>query len=61
MARNKNETLSIRTTAEIKRVLRQAAERERRSVTSILETLVMEYGKHHGLRQTAAVSIRKTN
>jgi hypothetical protein len=61
MPRNKNKTLSIRTTAEIKDLLRQAAERERRSVTAMIEALVVNYVQRHGLKRTAAVSIRKTN
>jgi len=35
MSRLKDETLSIRTSAEIKQLLRLAAERERRSVASM--------------------------
>lgn len=47
---NKNETLSIRTSTEIKHLLRLAAARERRSVTSMIEILVIEYAKSHGIR-----------
>jgi uncharacterized protein (DUF1778 family) len=61
MPRNKNKTLSIRTTAEIKDLLRQAAERERRSVTAMVEALVLNYVQRHELKQTVAASIRKTN
>lgn len=43
MSRQKNETLTIRTTAEIKDLLRQAADREHRSLASMIEVLVMEY------------------
>jgi uncharacterized protein (DUF1778 family) len=49
MSRLKDETLSIRTSAEIKRLLRLAAERERRSVASMIEILVVDYAKAHGL------------
>lgn len=49
MSRLKDETLSIRTSAEIKQLLRIAAERERRSVASMIEILVLEYAKVHGL------------
>ncbi|MBL8428381.1 MAG: DUF1778 domain-containing protein, partial [Dechloromonas sp.] len=45
MSRQKNETLTIRTTAEIKDLLRQAADREHRSLASMIEVLVMEYAK----------------
>jgi uncharacterized protein (DUF1778 family) len=45
MPRQKNETLTIRTTAEIKDLLRKAADREHRSLASMIEVLVMEYAK----------------
>lgn len=50
MSRLKAETLSIRTSAEIKQLLRLAAERERRSVASMVEILVLEYARQHGLQ-----------
>ncbi|MER1939339.1 hypothetical protein ABS755_01310 [Castellaniella sp. FW104-16D08] len=49
MSRRKDETLSIRTSADIKHLLRMAAERERRSVASMVEVLVLEYAKQHSL------------
>jgi uncharacterized protein (DUF1778 family) len=45
MPRHKSETLTLRTTAEIKDLLRQAAEREHRSVTSMMEVLVLDYAR----------------
>lgn len=50
MSSVKDETLSIRTSTEIKQLLRLAAERERRSVTSMIEILILEYAKTHELR-----------
>lgn len=50
MSRLKDETLSIRTSAEIKQLLRLAAERERRSVASMIEILVLEYARAHDLK-----------
>uniref|UniRef100_UPI000F05A19F hypothetical protein n=1 Tax=Pseudomonas viridiflava TaxID=33069 RepID=UPI000F05A19F len=50
MSRLKDETLSIRTSAEIKQLLRTAAEHERRSVASMVEILVLEYARVHGLK-----------
>lgn len=50
MSRLKDETLSIRTSAEIKQLLRMAAERERRSVASMIEILVLEYARAHDLK-----------
>lgn len=49
MTRLKDETLSIRTSADIKQLLRLAADRERRSVASMIEILVVDYAKKHGL------------
>lgn len=45
MPRAKNQTLTLRTTAEIKELLRMAAEREHRSVASMVEILVLEYAR----------------
>lgn len=50
MSRLKDETLSIRTSAEIKQLLRMAAEQERRSIASMIEILVVEYARSHGLK-----------
>lgn len=50
MSRLKDETLSIRTSVEIKQLLRLAADRERRSVASMIEILVLEYARSHKLR-----------
>lgn len=53
MSRLKAESLSIRTSNEIKQLLRLAAERERRSVASMVEILVLEYARQHGLQAQA--------
>ena len=50
MSRMKDETLSIRTSTEIKQLLRLAADRERRSVASTVEILVLEYVRAHDLK-----------
>ncbi|MCB1680278.1 MAG: hypothetical protein KDI16_16475 [Halioglobus sp.] len=49
MARTKNEVLTIRTTAEVKALLKLAAARERRSAASMVEVLVLDYAKANGL------------
>ena len=51
MKRLKNETLSIRTSPEIKDLLRLAAGRERRSAASMVESLILEYAREHGITQ----------
>lgn len=45
MPRTKDQVLSIRTTAEVKALLRQLAAQERRSVASMVEVLVFNYVK----------------
>ena len=59
MPRNKCETLSIRTTADIKDLIRQAAEREHRSVASMLEVLVMAHAEQAGIK--ASTKPKKAN
>jgi uncharacterized protein (DUF1778 family) len=49
MPRLKDETLSIRTSTEIKQLLKAAAEREHRSVASMMEVLILAYAQEHGL------------
>ena len=48
VARTKNEVLTIRTTSEVKALLKLAAECERRSAASMIEVLVLDYAKAHG-------------
>lgn len=49
-----NETLSIRTSAEVKLLLRLAAEREHRSISSMLEVvLIREHASKLGLQALA--------
>jgi hypothetical protein len=50
MPRRKGETLSIRTSPDIKELLRLAAHREHRSVASMVEILVLEYARRHNLQ-----------
>ena len=49
MPRTKNEVLTIRTTADVKALLKLAAERERRSASSMIEVLVLDYARSHRL------------
>jgi hypothetical protein len=53
----KNETLSIRTSAEIKLLLRLAAEREHRSISSMLEVLIREHASKIGLTVANAAEL----
>jgi len=50
MSSPKDETLSIRTSADVKQLLRLAAGKERRSIASMIEVLILDYAKQHGLR-----------
>lgn len=56
MSRLKDETLSIRTSAELKQLLKMAAEREHRSVASMIEVLVLQYAQRHHLKATGSAS-----
>ncbi|NDY92060.1 hypothetical protein [Ideonella livida] len=51
MKQLKDETLSIRTSANIKLLLKRAAVKEHRSVASMVEVLVLAYAKQHGLEE----------
>ena len=61
MKRPKDETLSIRTSSDIKQLLRIAAERERRSISSMVEVLVLKYAQEQGLQaeETSAEETKK--
>lgn len=54
MKRPKDETLTIRTSADIKQLLRMAAEKEHRSVASMVEVLILNYAHEHGLKADSA-------
>lgn len=59
MSRLKDETLSIRTSAEVKQLLKAAAEREHRSVASMVEVLILEYARLHNLTAHDAMGGRR--
>ena len=54
----KDETLSIRTSLEINQLVRMAAERERRSVSSMIEILVLDYARQHNLQLTSSATVK---
>jgi uncharacterized protein (DUF1778 family) len=60
MRSTKDETLSIRTSAEIKQLVRQAAEREHRSIASMIEVLVLAYAQQHGLSSNVPAKPTRT-
>jgi uncharacterized protein (DUF1778 family) len=60
MKRLKDETLSIRTSVDIKQLLRMAAEREHRSIASMIEVLILNYAQQHGLVAEAASERRES-
>lgn len=57
----KDETLSIRTSANIKDLLRTAAEMEHRSIASMMEVLILNYAKEHGLKSDARLAAGPKN
>ena len=54
MKQLKDETLSIRTSGNVKQLLKLAAEREHRSVASMVEVLVLAYAQEHDLNAVGA-------
>jgi uncharacterized protein (DUF1778 family) len=56
MKQPKDETLSIRTSTGIKTMLREAANREHRSIASMVEVLVMDYAQKHGIQPVQSVA-----
>lgn len=50
MKQLKDETVSIRTSADVKHLLRMAAEREHRSIASMMEVLILAYAQKHHLK-----------
>jgi hypothetical protein len=60
MSRSKDKTLSIRTTDEVKSLLRLAAAQERRSVASMVEVLVLAYASEHNLKAEPVSAGRPT-
>ena len=53
-----DETFSIRTSLEIKQLVRMAAERERRSVSFMIEILVFDYARQHNLQLTSSATVK---
>lgn len=58
MPRLKDETLSIRTSAQVKQLLKLAAEREHRSVASMMEVLILAYAQEHELKTARGAASR---
>lgn len=53
MKRLENETLSIRTSADIKQLLRMTADKEHRSIASLMEVLILNYVRQKGQRDAS--------
>jgi len=49
MPPRKVETLSLRLASDIKQLLRQAAEAERRSIASMIEIMILDYARQRGI------------
>lgn len=47
--RAKEETISLRVSPEVKRLLRRAAEKQNRSLTNLLVTLLLEHCRANGI------------
>lgn len=59
MKQLKDETLSIRTSGNVKQLLKLAAEREHRSTASMIEVLVLTYAQEHGLEAVRRASVKE--
>ncbi|WP_175889687.1 hypothetical protein [Burkholderia cepacia] len=60
MSRLKAETVSIRTSNDVKQLLKMAADREHRSVASMIEVLILNYAHLHGLQVSEKASNNKS-
>ncbi|SFD48666.1 hypothetical protein [Paracidovorax konjaci] len=49
MSQRKSQAINLRMTPELKELLRLAAERERRTLSNMLEVLILDYCQQHGL------------
>lgn len=49
MNQRKSQAINLRMTPELKELLRLAAERERRTLSNMLEVLILDYCQRHGL------------
>lgn len=56
MAITKTEVISVRVPPDIKSALTAAAEVERRSLASMIEVMVLEYCRSHGIDPAAGVA-----
>ena len=59
MAKNKDEAITIRTTSTIKELLRLAAQRERRSIASMLEILILSHAEKYALGEETLARIEE--
>ncbi len=59
MMQPNDETLSIRTAGNVKQLLKLAAEREHRSVASMVEVLVLTYAQEDGLGAVRCASVEE--
>lgn len=52
MARHKTEAINLRMSPEMKALLRVAADREHRTLSNMLEHLLIDYCERHGIECT---------
>ncbi|MBP8812151.1 MAG: hypothetical protein KBI14_36460, partial [Kofleriaceae bacterium] len=53
MARRKTEAINLRMSAEIKELLRLAADREHRTLSNMIEYLLIDYCERHAISPPA--------
>lgn len=54
MAERKTEVVNLRMSPRVKDLLRLAATQERRTLSNMLEVLIEDFCKHHGIQSTRA-------
>lgn len=59
--KRRTDTLNLRVTPELKELVRLAAEREYRTISSLLEVLVRDYCTKHGVKTDAGEPAVKSN
>ena len=59
MRQIKTEVLSIRTTGKVKDLIRKAAQREHRSMASMVEVMVFDYAASIGVTPAGVTSAKK--
>lgn len=61
MARNKTEAINLRMSPEMKAMLRAAAEREHRTLSNMIEHLLIDYCERHAISRPLLTEVAPTS